>query len=77
MDTDNVLPRERTFVDTARGNPDVAVGILNGKVAAGHSGHALVVDTLHEHDKLISRMDILDIHVEPPEIILIIYFIFL
>ena len=75
MDADNVLSGERTLVNAARSNPDVTAGILDRQVAAGHGGHALVVDTLHKHDELVSRMDVLDIHVEPPEIILTIYFI--
>ena len=59
---DNVLPGERALVNTARGDPDVAVGIFDGKIAAGHGGHTLVINTLHKHNQLVCRMDILDVH---------------
>ena len=62
VDTDNVLPGERALVNTARGDPDVAVGIFDGKIAAGHGGHTLVINTLHKHNQLVCRMDILDVH---------------
>ena len=75
VDTNNVLSGESSLVDTARCNPDVAVRIPDGKVATGHGGHPFVIDTLHKHYKLVSRMDILDIHGKPPEIDLTIYFI--
>ena len=63
-DADNILAGERSLVDSGRSDPDVSFRIPDGKIAAGHGSHALVVDTLHEHDKLVSRMNVLNIHTD-------------
>ena len=61
VDADDVLAGERPLVDAGGGDPDVALGVADGKVAAGHGGQALVIDALHEHDELVGRMDILNV----------------
>lgn len=61
VDADDVLAGERPFVDAGRGDPDVALCVADRKIAAGHGGQALVIDALHEHDKLVGRMDILNV----------------
>lgn len=56
MDADNILPGQAALVDAAGGDPDVPVVIQYGQVAAGCCGHAISIDTLHNHDQLVRRM---------------------
>ena len=44
------------LVDAAGGDPDIAVVVQYGQVAAGCCGHAISIDTLHNHDQLVRRM---------------------
>ena len=60
-DADDILAGQRPLVDPGRGDPDVFLGVADGKIAAGHGGQALVIDALHEHDKLVGGMDILNV----------------
>ena len=61
MDADNVPAGQGALVHAGGGNPKVAVVVHDGEVSAGHGGHSLVVNSLHEHDQLICRMDIFDV----------------
>ena len=62
LDADNVTTVQGALIHTGGGDPDIAVAVLDGQVAAGGGGHTLVVNTLHKHDQLVSRMDIINIH---------------
>jgi hypothetical protein len=68
MDTDNILTGQSTLVYTGGSDPNVAVRVHNGQIAAGGGGQTLVVDTLHEHDQLIRGVNVINIHSIPPEI---------
>ena len=47
----------------ARGrDPDVAVFVSDGKVAAGGRGHAVFVDARHDHDQLVCRVQKFKVH---------------
>ena len=63
-DADDVFSGKRAFIDPGRRDPYISVGVPDGKISAGHGRHALVVNTLHEHDKLVSRMNVLNIHTD-------------
>ena len=60
--TNNVLPGQCAFVHTCRGDPHISVIVHNGQIAAGGSGHSLVIDPLHEHDQLVCRVNVINIH---------------
>ena len=66
LDADDVSAVQSALIDTGRSDPDIAVVIHNGQVAAGSGGHTLVVNALHEHNQLIRRMNKVDIHKKPP-----------
>ena len=63
---DNIVAGQGALVHTGRGDPDISLVVHNGQVAAGGGGHALVVDTLHKHNQLVSRMNIINVHNRPP-----------
>ena len=62
LDADNVRTGKRTLVNTGRGDPDIPLFILNGQVTARCGGQALVINALHKHDQLVSRVNVLNIH---------------
>ena len=65
MDTDDILTGQSTLVHAGRGDPDVAVAVHDGEVAAGGGGQTLVINTLHEHDQLVCGVHVLNIHKFP------------
>ena len=62
LHTDDIVAVQCAFVHTGGGNPNIALLVHNGEVAAGGGGHSFVVDPLHKHNQLIRRMDVIDIH---------------
>jgi hypothetical protein len=64
--TNDIIAGQSALVDTGRGDPHITVIIHDGKVAAGSGGQTLIVDALHEHNELVSGMNVIDIHKSPP-----------
>ena len=62
LDLTHVGPGEVALVDAGRRDPDVAVVVPDGQVAAGGSGHAVIVDAVHDHDQLVGGMQKLEAH---------------
>src|SRR5699024_4205753 len=66
-DADDVPPGQRALIDARRGDPDIALRIPDGEVAAGGGGEALVIDPLHKHDDLICRVYVRSNHNATPK----------
>ena len=62
QDADDILTAQRAFIGTARSYPYRAVVVADGNVAAGGSGHTVVVQTAHYHYYPVSRMEHMKIH---------------
>ena len=57
------------LVNAGGRDPDIAVFVADGKVAAGGRGHAVLVDAVHDRDQLISGMHQFKIHDLSPSLI--------
>ena len=57
FDAHDVVAGKRTFVHTAGADPDVALIVENGEIAAAGGGHAVAVDTVHEIHNLVFGVD--------------------
>ena len=66
LHTNDVLTGQSALINAGGSDPDIAVVIQNGEVTAGSGGQTLVIDSLHKHDKLVSGMNVIDIHKKPP-----------
>ena len=55
-DMNNILTGKVSLVDAGRRDPDGAVLVVDGEIAARGGGHAVAVDALHGGDELISRV---------------------
>ena len=62
MDADDIPTGQRPLVHAGGSDPNIAIAVHDGQVAAGGSGQALVVNPLHKHDQLICGMDVLHVH---------------
>ena len=62
LDLHDVRAGQAALVDAGGGDPDVAVFVANGKVAAGGGGHAVGIDAVHDHHQLVCRVQKLKIH---------------
>ena len=61
FDPDDVIAGERTFVNTAGTDPDVAFIVKDRKIPAAGGGHAVTVNTVHEIDDLIFGVNMVGI----------------
>ncbi|MPM65111.1 hypothetical protein SDC9_112003 [bioreactor metagenome] len=57
-DFHDILGTERAFVDAARGNPDVAFIVLDGKIAAGGGGHAVIIQVAQRRNQNVSGVGV-------------------
>ena len=63
LDLNDVAAGQAALVDARGGNPDVAVVVSDGQIAAGGGGHAVAVNTRHNHHQLIGGMHQIKTHV--------------
>ena len=61
-DLDNILATQITLIHTAGADPDRTFGVFDRKITARSRRHIVVIDTVHQHDDLISRMKHFKIH---------------
>ena len=61
-DAHDVIAGEAALVDAGGRDPDVAVGVADGQIAAGGGGHAILIDAVHDHDQLIGGMQKIKSH---------------
>ena len=57
---DHVLAAQRAFVDARGRDPDVAVIVADGEIAAAGGGHAIAVDAADRLQNLIAWRDVAD-----------------
>jgi len=57
LDADDVLAAQRSFVDPGGTDPHIPVGIEDREVAAAGGRHPVAVDSLHDVNDLIARMN--------------------
>ena len=62
LDLHDVRAGQVSLIHARGRNPDIAVFISNGKVAAGGRGHAVFVDARHDHDQLVCRVQKFKVH---------------
>ena len=62
LDADDVLPRQRTLVDSAGRDPDVSVPVQNRDISPARRRQTVPIDAVHHHDKLVLWVQQLKFH---------------
>src|ERR1041384_7234021 len=60
MHAHDVFAAQGSLINARGGNPEIAVFLEDGEVAAAGGGHAVAVDPLNGGEDLIARMDVGD-----------------
>ena len=58
LDAHNIVAVQGALVHACRSDPNTAVFIHDGQITAGGGGHALIINTLHKHNKLICGVNV-------------------
>jgi len=66
-DLDHVAPGQDPLVQGGRGDPDVTIGIQDGKIATGSGGQAIGIDPGHKRDQLVSGVHDFQAHLLLPQ----------
>jgi hypothetical protein len=61
-DAHDVVGGEVTLVDPRRRDPDVAVDVPDGEIAAGERGEPVVIDAVHDPHDLVARVQKVKVH---------------